>query len=35
MTWLDPAELRVGLGCMRLPGRDTAFETVAAAVEAG
>jgi len=34
MTWLDPAELRVGLGCMRLPA-DTAFETIAAAVEAG
>jgi len=34
MTWLDPTELRVGLGCMRLPS-EAAFETVAAAVEAG
>ncbi len=34
MTWLDPTELRVGLGCMRLPA-ESAFETVAAAVDAG
>ena len=34
MTWLDPTELRVGLGCMRLPA-ESAFETVAAAVAAG
>ena len=34
MTWLDPTELRVGLGCMRLPA-ESGFETVAAAVAAG
>lgn len=34
MTWLDPTELRVGLGCMRLPA-ESALETIAAAVEAG
>ena len=34
MTWLDPAQLRIGLGCMRLPA-ESAFETVAAADEAG
>jgi aryl-alcohol dehydrogenase-like predicted oxidoreductase len=34
MTWLEPTELRIGLGCMRLPA-ESAFETVAAAVEAG
>jgi aryl-alcohol dehydrogenase-like predicted oxidoreductase len=36
--WLDPGELRVGLGCMRLPAEadpETARATVAAAVEAG
>jgi aryl-alcohol dehydrogenase-like predicted oxidoreductase len=38
--WLDPSELRVGLGCMRLSTDDTrdvslASETIAAAVEAG
>jgi aryl-alcohol dehydrogenase-like predicted oxidoreductase len=38
--WLDPSELRVGLGCMRLStdeGRDEerALETIAAAAEAG
>ena len=32
--WLDPTELRIGLGCMRLPA-ETAFETIAAAAEAG
>jgi aryl-alcohol dehydrogenase-like predicted oxidoreductase/adenylate kinase family enzyme len=36
MVWLDPAELRVGLGCMRLPGDEQlALETVAAAARAG
>jgi aryl-alcohol dehydrogenase-like predicted oxidoreductase len=34
MSWLDPSELRVGLGCMRLPP-DRAAETIATAVEAG
>ena len=38
--WLDPEELRIGLGCMRLstdPERDQAraFDTIRAAVEAG
>jgi aryl-alcohol dehydrogenase-like predicted oxidoreductase len=38
--WLDPKELRIGLGCMRLstdPGRDEqrAVETIGAAVDAG
>ncbi len=33
-AWLDPAELRVGLGCMRLPA-DGAPETIRAAAEAG
>jgi aryl-alcohol dehydrogenase-like predicted oxidoreductase len=36
--WLDHGELRVGLGCMRLPidaDPETAGETVAAAVDAG
>ena len=32
--WLDPAELRIGLGCMRLPA-ESAPETIAAAAEAG
>lgn len=36
MSWLDPAELRIGLGCMRLPGnQQLAVETIAAAVGAG
>src|SRR5262245_32546313 len=36
MTWLGPDELRVGLGCMRLPpDEDLARGTVAAAVAAG
>ena len=39
-AWLDPSELRVGLGCMRLstdePRNHTLAEkTIAAAVEAG
>jgi len=32
--WLDPSELRIGLGCMRLPA-ELALETIAAATEAG
>ncbi len=32
--WLDPSELRIGLGCMRLPA-ESALETIAAAAEAG
>ena len=32
--WLEPAELRIGLGCMRLPA-ESAPETIAAAAEAG
>ena len=32
--WLEPAELRIGLGCMRLPA-ESAQETIAAAAEAG
>lgn len=32
-AWLDPSELRVGLGCMRLP--DDGAETIAAAATAG
>jgi aryl-alcohol dehydrogenase-like predicted oxidoreductase len=40
MTWLDPSELRVGLGCMRLSTDDTRDDargaaTIAAAAEAG
>ena len=36
MTWLRPDELRVGLGCMRLPtDEQLALETIAAAVDAG
>ena len=36
MTWLGPDELRVGLGCMRLPpDEDLALATIAAALEAG
>jgi len=34
VTWLDPAELRIGLGCMRLPA-ESAGATIAAAVDAG
>lgn len=34
--WLDASELRVGLGCMRLPtDEELAFETIAAATDAG
>ena len=32
--WLASSDLRIGLGCMRLP-EDTAHDTIAAAVEAG
>ena len=32
--WLEQAELRIGLGCMRLPA-ESAPETIASAVEAG
>ena len=36
MNWLGPDELRVGLGCMRLPSdEDLALATIAAALEAG
>ena len=36
MSWLRPDELRVGLGCMRLPPEeDLALATIAAAVESG
>ena len=34
MPWLEPGELRIGLGCMRLPA-ESASETIAAAAEAG
>lgn len=33
-SWLDPSELHVGLGCMRLP-EELALETIAAAAQAG
>jgi aryl-alcohol dehydrogenase-like predicted oxidoreductase/predicted kinase len=36
MAWLDPDELRLGLGCMRLPDDERlAFDTIAAAAESG
>lgn len=36
MTWLRPDELRIGLGCMRLPtDEELALETIATAVAAG
>ena len=36
MDWLDPSELRVGLGCMRLPASEPeAFATIEAALKAG
>jgi aryl-alcohol dehydrogenase-like predicted oxidoreductase len=36
VNWLDPAELRVGLGCMRLPAEEElALATVTAAADAG
>ena len=34
MSWLDASELRIGLGCMRLPA-ESAGETIAAAADAG
>jgi aryl-alcohol dehydrogenase-like predicted oxidoreductase len=34
MAWLDASELRIGLGCMRLPP-ELGEETIAAAVDAG
>jgi aryl-alcohol dehydrogenase-like predicted oxidoreductase len=34
VSWLDSSELRIGLGCMRLP-EELTFETIAAAAEAG
>jgi aryl-alcohol dehydrogenase-like predicted oxidoreductase len=35
-AWLDPTELRIGLGCMRLPAdEELALATIAAAAEAG
>jgi aryl-alcohol dehydrogenase-like predicted oxidoreductase/predicted kinase len=36
VNWLDPAELRIGLGCMRLPADEgLALETISAAASAG
>jgi aryl-alcohol dehydrogenase-like predicted oxidoreductase/adenylate kinase family enzyme len=36
MSWLDSSELRVGLGCMRLPGDEQlALDTILAASDAG
>jgi len=36
MTWLGPNELRIGLGCMRLPSDEApSLATIAAAVDAG
>lgn len=36
VSWLDPSELRIGLGCMRLPADEQrAISTIAAAAEAG
>jgi aryl-alcohol dehydrogenase-like predicted oxidoreductase len=36
MAWLDPSELRIGLGCMRLPADErVALGTIAAAASAG
>jgi aryl-alcohol dehydrogenase-like predicted oxidoreductase/predicted kinase len=35
-AWLDPSELRIGLGCMRLAtDEELALDTIAAAVDAG
>jgi aryl-alcohol dehydrogenase-like predicted oxidoreductase/predicted kinase len=34
-VWLDAAELRIGLGCMRMPDDKSGIETIAAAAEAG
>jgi aryl-alcohol dehydrogenase-like predicted oxidoreductase len=33
--WLDATELRIGLGCMRLPDGDEALSTIRAAADAG
>jgi aryl-alcohol dehydrogenase-like predicted oxidoreductase/predicted kinase len=35
VDWLDRSELRVGLGCMRLPDDDSAIATIEAAHDAG
>jgi aryl-alcohol dehydrogenase-like predicted oxidoreductase/predicted kinase len=36
MVWLDPSELRIGLGCMRLPANEPeALATIDAALSAG
>src|SRR5262245_16328404 len=40
MTWLEPSELRIGLGCMRLStdedhDEERAVQTIAAAAQAG
>jgi aryl-alcohol dehydrogenase-like predicted oxidoreductase len=36
VSWLDPSELRIGLGCMRLPADERlALDTVVAAADAG
>jgi aryl-alcohol dehydrogenase-like predicted oxidoreductase len=36
VPWLDACELRIGLGCMRLPAdEELAFDTIAAAARAG
>ena len=35
MTWLDPAQLRIGLGCMRLTGDPAGPATIRAALDAG
>ena len=36
MPWLDPTELRIGLGCMRLPADERlALDTIRAACDAG
>ena len=35
VSWLDPSELRIGMGCMRLPQDERlAFDTIAAAAGA-
>ena len=35
IAWLTASELRIGLGCMRLPTDDGALATIAAAAESG
>jgi len=35
VSWLGPDELRIGLGCMRLPDEESALATIAAALDAG